>query len=54
MIIVYFILGKMLSRVNWTEYGMEYYLKWMAFRKYLNDLSLIKEHPPESKTGINI
>ena len=49
MIIVYFILGKMLSRVNWTEYGMEYYLKWMAFRKYLNDLSLIKEHPPESK-----
>ena len=35
---------------RWTEYGKEYHDKWMNFKKYLTDFSLIKEHPPESVT----
>lgn len=33
---------------RWTEEGREFYDKWMNFKKYLQDYSLIEERPPES------
>lgn len=33
---------------QWTEKGRLFYLKWSNFKKFLQDNSLIKEHPPES------
>lgn len=33
---------------RWTEEGRVIYLKWKNFKKFLNDNSLMKEHPPES------
>lgn len=33
---------------QWTEKGRVFYLKWSNFKKFLQDNSLIKEHPPES------
>ena len=33
---------------RWTENGRLFYLKWRNFKKFLQDNSLIKEHPPES------
>ncbi len=33
---------------HWTEKGKLLHARWMAFRKYLSDYSLIKEYPPES------
>lgn len=33
---------------RWTESGRVFYLKWRNFKKFLEDNSLIKEHPPES------
>jgi len=33
---------------RWTVEGREFDAKWKNFKKYLNDFSLIKEHPPES------
>ena len=33
---------------RWTESGRTFYLKWRNFRKFLEDNSLINEHPPES------
>ena len=33
---------------QWTPKGRVMYLKWRNFKKFLNDNSLIKEHPPES------
>ena len=33
---------------RWTENGRVFYLKWRNFKKFLEDNSLIKEHPPES------
>lgn len=33
---------------QWTEKGREFYLKWNNFKKFLEDNSLINEHPPES------
>ena len=33
---------------KWTPEGRVYYLKWMTFKQFLTDNSLIKEHPPES------
>ncbi len=33
---------------HWTPEGRVYYLKWMNFKKFLKDNSLMKEHPPES------
>ena len=33
---------------RWTEEGRVIYLKWKNFKKFLNDNSLINEHPPES------
>lgn len=33
---------------QWTPEGRVRYLKWKNFKKFLNDNSLIKEHPPES------
>ncbi len=33
---------------RWTPEGRVMYLKWRNFKKFLNDNSLIKEHPPES------
>ncbi len=33
---------------RWTEEGRVFYLKWNNFKKFLEDNSLIKEHPPES------
>ncbi|WP_298524352.1 DUF2207 domain-containing protein [uncultured Methanobrevibacter sp.] len=33
---------------QWTRMGREYYLKWKNFKKFLEDNSLINEHPPES------
>ena len=34
---------------RWTEEGRVFYLKWRNFRDFIEDYSLIKEHPPESK-----
>jgi Predicted membrane protein len=31
-----------------TPYGWEYYERWMNFKRYIEDFSLIKEYPPES------
>jgi uncharacterized membrane protein len=33
---------------HWTPYGKEYYERWMAFKRYINDFSLLKEYPPDS------
>ncbi|AMD17849.1 hypothetical protein TL18_07340 [Methanobrevibacter sp. YE315] len=33
---------------RWTEKGRVFYLKWDNFKKFLEDNSLIEEHPPES------
>ena len=33
---------------RWTVEGREASKKWLNFRKYLNDFSLIKEYPPSS------
>ena len=33
---------------RWTENGRTFYLKWRNFKKFLEDNSLINEHPPES------
>lgn len=33
---------------KWTQNGRVFYLKWNNFKKFLEDNSLIKEHPPES------
>ncbi|MFM5882575.1 DUF2207 domain-containing protein [Methanobrevibacter gottschalkii] len=33
---------------RWTEEGRVYYLKWKNLKNFLEDNSLIKEHPPES------
>lgn len=33
---------------RWTKDGRVIYLKWKNFKKFLNDNSLINEHPPES------
>ena len=33
---------------RWTQNGRTFYLKWDNFRKFLEDNSLIEEHPPES------
>lgn len=33
---------------QWTEKGRLFYLKWKNFKKFLQDNSLINEHPPES------
>ena len=33
---------------RWTKEGRVIYLKWKNFKKFLNDNSLINEHPPES------
>ncbi len=33
---------------RWTENGRVFYLKWNNLKKFLEDNSLIKEHPPES------
>ena len=31
-----------------TSYGKEYYERWMSFKRYINDYSLINKYPPES------
>lgn len=33
---------------SWSTEGRLYYLRWKAFARFLNDYSLIAEHPPES------
>lgn len=33
---------------RWTAHGMEYNAKWMNFKRFIKDFSLIKEYPPES------
>ena len=33
---------------RWTEEGRVFYLKWRNFKDFIEDYSLIKEHPPES------
>lgn len=33
---------------RWTPEGSLYYKQWDNFKKYLTDLSALKEHPPES------
>ncbi|MCK9152119.1 DUF2207 domain-containing protein [Methanobacterium alcaliphilum] len=33
---------------RWTQEGIDYDAKWQAFKKYIQDFSLIKEYPPES------
>lgn len=34
--------------IQWTPYGLEYYERWMNFKRYIEDFSLIKECTPES------
>jgi len=45
-IIIFLIPGRINYR--WTPYGLEYFERWMNFKKYIEDFSLIKEYPPES------
>ncbi|MDL2246952.1 DUF2207 domain-containing protein [Methanobrevibacter sp. OttesenSCG-928-K11] len=45
-VICFFLPNRFAGR--WTEFGMEENEKWKNFKKYLNDFSLMKEHPPES------
>ena len=33
---------------QWTPYGLEYYKRWMNFKRYIEDFSLIKNYSPES------
>ncbi len=33
---------------RWTEEGRVFYLKWKNFKEFIEDNSLIEEHPPES------
>ena len=33
---------------HWTVEGMEYNAKWVNFKRYIKDFSLINEYPPES------
>ncbi|MDY9923211.1 MAG: DUF2207 domain-containing protein [Methanobacterium sp.] len=33
---------------QWTPYGKEYYERWMAFKRYISEFSLIEEYPPDS------
>lgn len=33
---------------QWTPYGLKYCERWMNFKKYIEDFSLMKEYPPES------
>ncbi|WP_407453603.1 DUF2207 domain-containing protein [Methanobrevibacter sp.] len=33
---------------RWTKEGRVFYLKWKNFKEFLEDYSLIEEHPPES------
>ena len=48
-IVSYLILGRRDDIFGrWTEEGRVIYLKWKNFKKFLNDNSLINEHPPES------
>lgn len=45
-IIMFLIPGRINYR--WTAYGMDYFKRWMSFKRYIEDFSLIKEDPPES------
>lgn len=45
-IIMFLIPGRI--NYHWTSYGMDYYKRWMSFKRYIEDFSLIKEDPPES------
>jgi uncharacterized membrane protein len=45
-IILFFIPERAIDK--WTPYGLEYYERWMNFKRYIEDFSLIKEYPPES------
>lgn len=45
-IVIFFLPEKMTG--HWTSYGLEYYKKWMNFKKYIEDYSLMEEYPPES------
>ncbi|HOO33215.1 MAG TPA: DUF2207 domain-containing protein [Thermotogota bacterium] len=33
---------------KWSEEGLTYYRKWMNFKKFLEEISMIKQYPPES------
>jgi uncharacterized membrane protein len=33
---------------KWSKEGLTYYRKWMNFKKFLEEISMIKEYPPES------
>lgn len=33
---------------KWSEEGLTYYRKWLNFKKFLEEISMIKEYPPES------
>ena len=52
--IVFIFIGAIFILLNnryggqWTVEGRMKFEKWQSFRRYLNDFSLIKEHPPES------
>ncbi len=52
VILIIFSIGMMMIDEDifgrWTESGRVFYLKWDNFKKFLEDNSLIKEHPPES------
>lgn len=45
-VIVFFIPERITGQ--WTHYGLEYYERWMNFKRYIEDFSLIKEYSPES------
>lgn len=45
--IIVFLLPERIT-CRWTPYGLEYYERWMNFKRYIKDFSLITEYPPES------
>lgn len=50
LIIISVVIFMLPNRIGgrWTEKGIEEFNEWKAFERFLNDFSLIKEHPPES------
>lgn len=49
LIFVYVIMGIIVGYIfRWSLNGKLFELKWKAFKKYLNDYSLLSQHPPQS------
>lgn len=50
LIVISIIMFSLPNRIGgrWTEEGINEFYKWKAFKRFLNDFTLIKECPPES------